>query len=162
MKKILITGVNSYVGNSLADWLGKEPENYSIDKISMRDGTWKEKDFSIYDVVVHVAGIAHQKETKKNQKLYFEINRDLACEIAKKSKAECVGYFVFLSSMSVYGLDEGVIDEKTQLNPKSNYGKSKFQAEKKISALADTTFKLAIIRPPMIYGKGCKGNYKKL
>ncbi|GAA0606363.1 NAD-dependent epimerase/dehydratase family protein [Virgibacillus siamensis] len=162
MKRILITGNNSYVGNSLANWLEKDPDNYSIDKISLRDNTWKEKDFSKYDSVVHVAGIAHRKETKKNKQLYYRINRDLTLAIALKARNESVQQFIFLSSMSVYGLKEGVIDENTSLNPKSHYGKSKLQAEKKIKALTTYNFKVTIVRPPMIYGKGCRGNYQKL
>lgn len=162
MKRILITGVNSYVGNSLAKWLGKNPHEYLIDMISLKDDNWREKNFFVYDVIVHVAGIAHQKETKENAHLYYEVNRDLAYEVAKKAKAESVGQLIFLSSMSVYGLDSGVIDENTPLNPKSNYGKSKLEAEEMINTLVDNRFRVAIVRPPMIYGKGCKGNYTRL
>lgn len=64
--------------------------------------------------------------------------------------------------MSVYGVENGVIDESTPLNPNSNYGNSKLQAEKSIEPLGDDTFNVAILRPPMIYGKGCKGNYPRL
>lgn len=162
MKKILITGKNSYVGTSLEKWLGNYPERYSIDSISLRDDSWKEKDFSKYDIVVHVVGIAHIKETKENAELYYRVNRDLAFDVAQKAKVENVKQFIFLSSMSVYGIDCGVIDKSTPLNPKSNYGKSKLEAEKLISSLEGTSFKVAILRPPMIYGKGCKGNYPRL
>lgn len=162
MKKILITGVNSYVGNNLKKWLLKEPSNYKVDTISLRNEKWKEKDFSSYDSIVHVAGIAHIKETKENRHLYYEVNRDLAYEVAKKAKNDSVKQFVFLSSMSVYGLVIGVIDRSTPLNPKTAYGKSKKEAEELIIDLKDNKFKIAIIRPPMIYGKGCKGNYPKL
>jgi len=162
VKKILITGMNSYVGNRLEKWLERDPDHYLIDKISLRDATWKEKDLSTYDVVVHVAGIAHQKETKENAHLYYKVNRELAFEVAKRAKAAEVKQFIFLSSMSVYGLESGIIDENTPLNPKSHYGKSKLQAEELINDLAGETFKTAIVRPPMIYGKGCKGNYQRL
>lgn len=162
MKKVLITGKNSYIGNSVESWLMKEPENYIVHSIDMKDGSWKLKDFSSYDVVFHVAGIAHIKETKKNESLYYKVNRDLAFEAAKKSKSEGVNQFVFLSSMSVYGIDEGVIDNKTLTLPKTAYGKSKIEAEYLISDLQDHNFQVSIIRPPMVYGKGCKGNYSKL
>ncbi|MEW9676281.1 NAD-dependent epimerase/dehydratase family protein [Lentibacillus sp. L22] len=162
MKKILITGVNSYVGNSFEKWVSDYPEQYSVDKISLRDGSWKEKDFSGYDVVLHVAGIAHQKETKENAHFYYKVNRDLAFEVAQKAKGEGVKQFIFLSSMSVYGMDKGVIHKYTPANPKSNYGKSKLQAEGLIKSLDDDYFRIAILRPPMIYGKGCKGNYQRL
>ncbi len=162
MKKILITGKNSYIGTSVENWLMKEPDKYEVDTISLRSDSWENKDFSEYDVVFHVAGIAHIKEKSDNQDLYYKVNRDLAYETAKKAKEEGVGQFIFLSTMSVYGLENGVIDENTPLNPKSNYGKSKLQAEELIKPLEDDNFKVTILRPPMVYGKGCKGNYPKL
>lgn len=162
MKKILITGKNSYVGNSFAEWARQYPENYEIDKISLRDDAWKEVDFSKYDVVLHVAGIAHRKETKENASLYYKVNTDLAYKVAEKAKNSGVKYFVFLSSMSVYGMETGEINIHTVPNPKTNYGKSKLEAEEQIKMLEDSSFKLAILRPPMIYGKGCKGNYPRL
>lgn len=162
MKNILITGKNSYIGTSLEKWLGKEPDKYKVGTVDMIDGTWKEKDFSKYDVVFHVAGIAHIKETKENRDLYYKINRDLAYETAYKAKKDGVKQFVFLSSMSVYGMEYGGVDENTPLRPNSAYGKSKMEAEKSINGLSDDSFIVAILRPPMVYGKGCKGNYPKL
>lgn len=162
MKKILITGKNSYVGTSMEKWLRNYPDEYSIYSISLRDDSWKETDFSGYDVVLHVAGIAHTKETKENADLYYKVNRDLAFEVAQKAKVEGVKQLIFLSSMSVYGIESGGINKNTPAKPKSNYGKSKHQAEELISALEDDFFKVATLRPPMIYGKGCKGNYIRL
>jgi nucleoside-diphosphate-sugar epimerase len=162
MKKILITGKNSYVGKSLEKWLEKYPEIYVIDSISLRNNSWKDIDFSYYDVVLHVAGIAHINEKKVNADFYYKINRDLAFETAKKAKSDGVKHFIFLSSMSVYGIESGIIDKESPLNPRSSYGKSKLQAEKLIFSLEDETFKVAILRPPMIYGRGCKGNYPRL
>lgn len=162
MKRILITGKNSYIGKSLEEWLENHPDKYTIGSISLRDDSWKKRDFSCYDVVVHVAGIAHIKETKKNAELYYIVNRDLAFEIAKKAKNDGVRQFIFLSSMSVYGIKSGVIDKNSPLNPKSNYGKSKLQAENLIKNIEDDNFKVAILRPPMIYGQNCKGNYPRL
>jgi UDP-glucose 4-epimerase len=162
MKRILITGSNSYIGTSLEKWLENSPDRYSIDSVSLRDNSWKEKDFSKYDVVFHVAGIAHIKETKENASLYYSVNRDLVYETAKRAKNDGVKQFIFLSSMSVYGIESGVIDKSSSLNPKSNYGKSKLQAEELIEPLSSRTFKIATLRPPMIYGKECKGNYSRL
>lgn len=165
MKKVLITGINSYVGNSLEKWLLKEPENYSIDKISLRDNKWKERDFSIYDVVVHVAGIAHVSRDPKMEELYYKVNRDLTINTAKKAKAEGVKQFIFLSSIIVYGENinhNGLITKDTIPQPSNFYGNSKLQAEKGIEPLNDSDFNVVTIRPPMIYGKGSKGNYPKL
>jgi len=162
MKKVLITGANSYVGTSLEAWLNKYYENYSVDTIDMKNESWKEQNFSGYDSVVHVAGIAHIKETKKNADMYYKINRDLAYAAAQKAKNESVKQFIFLSSMSIYGMERGFIFKDTAARPAGNYAKSKFDAENLITLLNDENFKIAILRPPMIYGKGCKGNYPKL
>jgi nucleoside-diphosphate-sugar epimerase len=162
MKKILITGANSYIGTSFEKWVGQWPDRYLVDTVDMKDGSWKEKSFRGYDVVFHVAGIAHIKETKENQDLYYKVNRDLAYETAKKAKADGVKQFVFLSSMSVYGIETGVISKETPLKPKSAYGKSKVEAEELIKSLESDSFKIATLRPPMVYGKGCRGNYQRL
>ena len=165
MKKILITGVNSYIGTSLGMWLGKYPDKYSIDSISLRDASWKLRDFSIYNTVFHVAGIAHVSSDPKMKDLYYKTNRDLTIETAKKAKAEGVKQFIFMSSIIVYGdssSSKRVIDKVTVPTPSNFYGNSKLQAEKGIKPLESDDFKIIILRPPMIYGKGSKGNYPKL
>ena len=162
MKRVLITGKDSYIGTKFAQWLSQWPDKYKVEEVDLKDANWKEKDFSSYDVVFHVAGIAHVKETKENKELYYKVNRDLAYKAASKAKKEGINHFVFLSSMSVYGIETGVIKKNTKLNPKSNYGKSKLQAEEFINSLQDDNFSVAILRPPMTYGKGCKGNYPRL
>jgi len=162
MKKVLITGKNSYIGTSFVNYCQKNGIDLEFEAISVRDGNWKNKDFSQYDVLLNVAGIAHRTETKGNKELYFKVNRDLAIEIANKAKKDGIKQFVFLSTMSVYGLIEGIITNKTNPNPKSFYGKSKLEAENKILKLEDHNFNISIIRPPMIYGRDCKGNYQQL
>lgn len=162
MKRILITGANSYIGTSFEKYMTEWPDKYQVDTVDMIDGSWREIDFSSYDVIYHVAGIAHIKETKENAHLYYDINRDLPIEVAKKAKEEGVKQFVFLSSMSVYGMDTGVITKDTIPSPKSNYGKSKIQAEEGLKGLEDVEFKIVVMRPPMVYGEGCKGNYNSI
>lgn len=165
MKKILITGKNSYVGNSFEKWIKNYPNNYIVDKISLRDESWKTQDFSIYDVILHVAGIAHVSKDPKMEDLYYKVNRDLTIEVAKKAKTDGVKQFIFMSSIIVYGdasADKKVIDRNTVPMPSNFYGKSKLQAEEGIRPLESNNFKIVIIRPPMIYGKGSKGNYPKL
>lgn len=163
MKRILITGANSYIGVSFENYIKKNyPDEYEVDTVDMIDGTWREKDFSPYDCVFHVAGIAHIKENKDNSDLYFKVNRDVAAETAEKAKGEGVRQFIYLSSMSVYGMDVGSITQDTVPASKSSYGKSKLQAEEKLMKLNCDEFKVAILRPPMVYGYGCKGNYQTL
>lgn len=167
MKKILITGTNSFIGMNFEKWLLKWPNKYKVDTINMIDKNWKNKNFYGYDVVFHVAGIAHVSANSKLKDLYYKVNRDLTIETAKKAKAEGVKQFIFMSSIIVYGdssciNNKKVINEDTVPKPSNDYGMSKLQAECGIMPLIDDNFKIVIVRPPMIYGKGCKGNYSKL
>lgn len=162
MKRILITGAGSYIGTSFENYLKNFGNEYSVDTVDMIDGSWREKSFSGYDAVFHVAAIVHKKETKESVSKYYAVNCDLASEVAEKAKSEGVRQFVFLSSMSVYGIVTGRITADTEPKPKNNYGKSKLKAELKISELNDDSFKVCVLRPPMIYGKGCRGNYQTL
>ncbi|TMW72243.1 NAD-dependent epimerase/dehydratase family protein [Alteribacter natronophilus] len=160
--RVLITGKNGYVGNRLKVWLENHDEKFLVDKVSVRDNKWKMLDFSKYDSIIHAAGIAHIKETKENKDLYYKINRDLTVELSQKAKKEGVAQLIFLSSMSVYGVETGVIDRSTKPKPKSNYGASKLEAEEELKEMESKDFKVAIIRPPMIYGENCTGNYRRL
>ena len=161
MKNILITGAGSYIGMCFENYM-KEFSDYTLETLDMINPEWEKKDFSSFDAIYHVAGIAHRKETEENAQLYYDVNRDLTIKVAEKAKKEGVKHFAFLSSMSVYGVEEGVITKETAPNPKSNYGKSKIQAEEKLNELADENFLVAVLRPPMVYGEGCKGNYQML
>ena len=165
IKSILITGKNSYIGTSLQNWLMREPDKYKVDTVDMKDGSWKEKDFSSYDVVFHVAGIAHVSSDPKMEDLYYKVNRDLTIETAEKAKTEGVKQFIFMSSIIVYGdssSSKRVIDKNTDPTPSNFYGNSKLQAEEGIKHLESDDFKIVVLRPPMIYGKGSKGNYPRL
>lgn len=170
MKKILITGANSYIGTAVEAWLQKDQGKYIVDTVDMIDGTWREKNFSEYDVVYHVAGLAHAdvgKVSEERKAFYYKINTDLAVETAQKAKSEGVKQFIFMSSMIIYGESAGlgkqkIIDGNTRPSPANFYGDSKWQADKQIQVLSDEQFKVVIVRPPMIYGKGSKGNYPTL
>lgn len=167
MKRILITGANSYVGTSLEKWLSKWPEEYRVDTISVRGEEWKSHDFSKYDVVFHVAGIAHVSTDPKMEDLYYKVNRDLTIEVAKKSKLDKVKQFIFMSSIIVYGDSapigkKKIITKDTIPEPSNFYGRSKLEAEEGIMPLQSDNFNIVVLRPPMIFGKGSKGNYPKL
>lgn len=171
MKKILITGANSYIGTSFEKYIyGNYPDEYQIDTLDMMDPNWKEYDFSGYDSIFHVAGIAHAdvgKVSKETEKLYYRVNCDLAYETALKAKKSKVKQFIYMSSIIVYGESAPygktkIITKDTKPEPANFYGDSKLQAEIKLLPLQDDSFNLVIIRPPMIYGKGSKGNYPML
>lgn len=171
MKKILITGANSYIGISFERYIKENfPNDYMVDTMDMIDGSWREKDFSGYDSIFHVAGIAHSDNGKINDekaKLYYAVNTDLTIETAKKAKAKGVKQFIFMSSAIVYGNSAPIgktkiITKDTPVSPANCYGDSKVQAENGIIPLNDDDFKVVVLRPPMIYGKGSKGNYPVL
>lgn len=171
MKRILITGADSYIGMSFEAYIKEHyPNDYVVDTINMMDKLWYEKDFSGYDSVFHVAGIAHSDNGKisaEKANLYYKVNTDLTIETAKKSKIDGVKQFIFMSSAIVYGESapigkQKVITRDTPVSPVNCYGDSKVQAENGIHILNDETFNVVILRPPMIYGRGCKGNYPLL
>ncbi|PEZ83310.1 MULTISPECIES: NAD-dependent epimerase/dehydratase family protein [Bacillaceae] len=165
--RILVTGEKSYVGINLKKWLSQWHHIYEIDFISLKDEKWKSLDFSVYDVLFHVAALVHKKEQQEMESLYYKVNRDLTVELANKAKKEGIKQFIFMSSISVYGLDGDlnknvIIDNNTPCVPSSFYGKSKLEAEIQINKLHDENFKIAIVRAPMIYGAHCPGNYSRL
>lgn len=166
MKKILITGKNSYIGKNFKHYLKEYPNDYLVDELDMIDGSWKDYDFSNYDVVYHVAGLAHSTPDESQRELYYRVNTDLTYEVALKAKNEGVKQFIFMSSIIVYGSgkigENRVIDAYTELTPDNFYGDSKKQAEIKIQPLETDDFKIVIVRPPMIYGPYSKGNYPLL
>ena len=158
--KVLITGKYSFVGNYVGPYL--ENKDHQVEYISLKDNRWLEKNFSIYDVILHVAGIAHVSYKSKDRNLYDEINHQLTKKVALKAKKEGVKQFIFLSSMIVYHPKEPKITEKTQPNPKGPYALSKLNAENALEELRSDDFNIAILRPSMIYGPGNKGNIPRL
>lgn len=167
MKKILITGAGSYIGTSFEEYMKQWPDKYQVDTVDMIGDGWMKYDFSGYDTVYHVAGIAHSdngKISKEKAKLYYEVNTKLTIRTAMKAKKSGVKQFIFMSSAIVYG-DSAPIGKKkmitkdTPVKPANCYGDSKVKAENGLRKLEDENFKVVILRPPMIYGNGSKGNY---
>ena len=169
-KRVLVTGVNSYIGNAFRSYMEQYPEEAVVDGISVRNDAWKTLDFSGYDCIFDVAGIAHADTghvSEEVKKRYYAVNCDLTVALAQKAKEEGVRQFIFMSSAIVYGDSapigfQRMITRDTPPAPADFYGDSKLQAEKGILPLADDHFKIAVLRPPMIYGKGSKGNYPVL
>jgi len=161
MIRVCITGAGSYIGTHIAAALAQSPEMFVVRQVDVAR-EWDADALAACDVVVHVAGIAHQKETDENRALYTSVNRDLALRVAQEAKKRGVKQFVFFSSMSVYGMTTGHIDERTLPAPNTAYGISKWEAEQGLKKLESEAFRVAVLRPPMIYGRGCRGNYPRL
>lgn len=167
MKKILITGAGSYVGESVRKYmLATAPGEFEIDAVGTMNDEWRKADFAQYDVVYHVAGIAHVNADPKMEPLYYKVNRDLTIEVARVAKAAGVGQFIFMSSQIVFhesqSLKTEVLTKDTKENPNGFYGDSKLQAEKGLHELESDGFKVCILRPCMIYGPNAKGNFPRL
>ena len=166
MKKILITGAGSYVGESVRRYILSTSSDFQIDAVDTMNDAWKQADFTLYDVVYHVAGIAHVNADPKMEALYYKVNRDLTIEVAKHAKAAGVKQFIFMSSQIVFhesqSLKTEVLTASTKENPNGFYGDSKLQAELGIKPLEDEIFKVCILRPCMIYGPNAKGNCPRL
>lgn len=166
MIKVLITGAGSYVGESVRKYILFTSSDFEIDAVDTMGDNWKKADYSKYDVVYHVAGIAHVNADPKMEPLYYKVNRDLTIEVAKHAKAAGVKQFIFMSSQIVFhesqSLKPEMLTKDTKENPNGFYGDSKLQAEKGLHELESNTFKICILRPPMIYGPNAKGNFPRL
>ena len=192
MIRILITGANSFVGTNIERWLMRQPDCYQVDTVDTMNDAWKQADFSRYDVVFHVAGIAHVDPKPEMAPLYYKVNRDLAIEVAKRARDKGVKQFIYMSSGIVYKVSKSLKGDvrtpDTIPNPNDFYGDSKLQAERglvnvNLNLNADVNsnpngnldgdvdpdgilngdgMKVCILRPPMIYGPGSKGNFLRL
>lgn len=160
MKKILIYGKGSYIGEHYKD--GLLVAGYSVDMIDSMELKPGEFNVSGYDVVINVVGIAHIKITPDMRDLFFKINTDYAVDLCKLSKEQGVKQYIYMSSMNVYGDTDECISSREQEGPKNFYGESKLIADQRIHEMADDNFKVASVRPPVVYGKGCKGNFNPL
>lgn len=169
MKKILITGAGSYVGENVRKYIMQTAgDQFVIDAVDTFGDNWKKADFSQYDVVYHVAGIAEVNGKKGMEQLYYKVNTDLTIEIAKHAQANGVKQFIFMSSMIVYketqSLKGNIITPESMPAPNGVYGDSKLKAEEGLKDVAkgEGRMKVCILRPPMIYGPNSKSNLLRL
>lgn len=160
MKRVLITGANSYIGTSFQRWAERTGRGFEIDTLEVVSDRWKGENFSAYDAVLHVAAIVHVRE--RDEGLYQAVNCDLACAVAEKAKCEGVGQFVFLSTMAVFGGEAPLLTAGSVMDPQTPYARSKHAAEQRLQGLRSGGFRVAILRPPFVYGHGCRGNYVRL
>ena len=165
--RILITGLHSYTGSIIREHLSSWPTQYHVETISLRGDSWRSESFGGFDTIIHTAGIAHDSTKSSDKDDYYRINSELAFEAARKAMNDGAKQFVFMSSSIVYGKSAPIgktkiITRDTPINPESYYGDSKVRAEDMLQSLEGENFRVCILRCPMIYGKGCKGNYRVL
>lgn len=159
---ILIIGKNSYIGNHIDEWLSRY--GHKVAQLDVLTEDWKNYDYSPFDAIVHVAGIVHRPDCK-DWELYKRVNTDMPVKIATMAKEQGVKQYIYFSTMGVYQankkLGASVVDETTPLlsNSSSFYGMSKLMAEEALAKLQEEGFSVAFVRPPSVYGKGCKGGY---
>lgn len=182
----MITGTHGYVATSLKKYIDNQvrnthdnqlPESLQTDLISLRSDNLEQIDLTAYDAILHAAALVHKKETELGWEAYYKVNTELTEKLAQKALTAGVPHFIFMSSMSVYGINSGMISPDTEPHPSTFYGRSKLEAEKKLMEIytqndsginhhspadARPVPFLSIIRPPMIYGPDCPGNFSRL
>ncbi len=163
--RICIIGKNSYIGDHIDDWLTRN--GHEVFQLDVLTEDWMRFDYSCFDAIVHVAGIVHRPDCK-DADLYRRVNTEMPISIAERYKGSKKAFdsratFVFLSSMAVFGarkrLVKNVISANSPLSPLGLYGQSKAAAEEQLLKLQNGYFDVVVVRPPNVYGKGCRGGY---
>ena len=98
---ILITGEKGYIANSLKNWITAQDPAAAVSLLSLRGDSWKDRDLSAFDTVIHTAALVHKPEKNHTLVDYRSVNRDLTLALARKAKAQGVGHFVFFSTFAV-------------------------------------------------------------
>ncbi len=154
--KVLIVGGAGYVGGGIVDLLSKENEVTVYDSLIYENSYRKNVDFIFgdirdykkinnilekYDAVIWLAALVGDGACAINPTLTHEINSETVKNLAKNFK----GKIVFLSTCSVYGAQEGVLDESSEVNPLSEYASSKLIAEKYLADSDSIIFRLGTL-----------------
>lgn len=172
MASLLITGIHGFIGSNLVSSLKQQHTIFGLDIISPHlDGVvktfnWEEiDDIPHVDVVIHLAGKAHDTRNLSDAQSYFTINTGLTEKIFDWYLNSGIQKFVFFSSVKAIAdsvVGEELLEETTP-NPQTPYGKSKLAAEKYLKSvhLPDNK-KVYVLRPCMIHGPGNKGNLNLL
>ena len=169
---ILISGIHGFVGTNLVSAYKSQHAIYGLDIISpQKDGVlntfaWDELDkIPEIDIIIHLAGKAHDTKNQTNSEAYFEINTGLTKKIYDWFLKSNARKFVFFSSVKAVAdsVSRTYLTEDVKPNPKTPYGKSKLEAEKYIlNQQIPIGKKVYILRPSMIHGPGNKGNLNLL
>jgi nucleoside-diphosphate-sugar epimerase len=159
MKKLLMTGSSGFVGNY---FINKYKNKYEIETFSFLENNLEQLVLNNVGTIFHLSALVHQIGGASKEE-YERVNVTQTLQLAKKAKNSGVKYFVFMSTVKVYGEETDTsYMEESDCSPKDEYGKSKFKAERLLKELEDDTFKVSIIRTPIVYGFGVKANIKDL
>ena len=162
-KTLMITGASGFIGSNFIE---RYKDKYNIIPVDLLKVKSEELDFTDVDCVLHLAALVHQMNGAPREK-YFEVNTELTKRMSEESKKHGVKHFVFYSTVAVYGTHgdinkELIFDKNSKVNPVTAYAESKWEAEEILRKLEDNKFRVSILRPPMVYGKNCPGNMKRL
>ena len=179
--KILITGIHGFVGSNLVKAMKKAHTLYGLDLIApQKDGVvktygWDDLERQTLpgiDVIIHLAGKAHDTKNQTERQEYFDINTRLTQTVYDYFLASSAKKFIFFSSVKAVAdsVDGAILTEEVAPKPKGPYGESKLAAEQYIlgksqdpvSGLPSPEKKTYILRPSMIHGPGNKGNLNLL
>lgn len=155
---ILLTGASGFVGSYFKN---KYIKKYNINSFSFLNNHFKELNLFNTDVIIHLSAFVHQKNGASEEE-YEKVNVTQTLELANKAKESGVKHFLFMSTIAVYGAKTGVLNEATNCNPITDYGKSKLKAEIELQKLEDDDFKVSVIRAPIVNGYNAPGNMKSL
>ena len=167
MKKVMLVGVGGYIGGKFTEYINKNYPDWQVDAVDSMNRKWADADFTGYDAVYNVSGLAHANARQGTEEQYYAVNGQLPIDVATKAKSEGVPMFVQMSSMVVYGdmseLGEAknIIEDTVPEEP-TIYGKSKMMAERGLYKLVDENFQVAIMRPPLIYSEYARDNFPRL
>lgn len=157
--KLLITGSSGFVGNY---FINKYKNKYEIKTFSFLKDDINTLDCGDTDVVFHLSALVHQMGGASKEE-YERVNVIQTLQLAKKAKESGVKHFLFMSTVKVYGEEtDNKYTEDSICHPEDEYGKSKLKAELELKKLEDVSFKVSIIRTPIVYGYGVKANIKSL
>jgi UDP-glucose 4-epimerase len=125
--KVLVTGATGFIGKRFVEY---SRSNFQIISLSLRNKSIAELNLNNADVIVHLAGKAHEMGPI-DDKTYFDINYTLTRQLAEKAVEQKVSQFIYMSSTKVYGDNvKEILNEQSPCNPEDAYGKSKLEAEK--------------------------------
>lgn len=159
MQRVLITGPSGFIGSRIL----QQPVRNDLELVAWSTRENKRLPQGDFSAIVHCAGLAHQM-TPVPADSYFEINHRKTLELAREALDRGIPHFVFLSTTKVFGdaRPDEVFDETSECKPTDPYGESKWLAEKDLLALAGPAFTVSIVRPPLVFGPGVKGNFSRL